>query len=77
MIVRRKTRKITFGDQKHGYVSIGGDPRSFSGGIPFVGGATNVSFSRVAFGIGAVICWLATFAFAVSGARKLLDHGRS
>src|SRR6201747_3011498 len=27
MIVRRKTRKITLGDQAHGFVSIGGDSR--------------------------------------------------
>src|ERR1700744_3993342 len=27
MIVRRKTRKVTLGDEKHGFVSIGGDAR--------------------------------------------------
>jgi hypothetical protein len=59
------------------WVAVGGDARQFSGGIPLVGGGTNVSIARVAFGIGAIICWLATIGFAVSGARKLLGRGKS
>ncbi len=59
------------------WVAIGGDARYFSGGIPFLGGALNVSIARIAFGLGALICWLATIGFAVSGARKLLRHGKA
>ena len=59
------------------WVALGGDERGFSGGIPFVGHGTNASIARVAFGIGALICWLATIAFAVSRARKLLARGKS
>ena len=59
------------------YIAIGGDPKKFSGGLPFVSGGTNVSIARVAFGIGALICWAATIGFAISGARKLLGRGKS
>ncbi len=57
------------------YVAIGGDPQKFSGGIPFVGHGTNISIARVAFGIGAIICWLATIAAAVQGVRKVMSRG--
>lgn len=59
------------------WIALGGDERGFSGGIPFVGRDTNISIARVAFGIGAIICWLATIGYAVSGARKLLGRGKS
>ena len=39
--------------------------------------ATNALIARSAFGIGAIIAWLATIAFAVSGARKLLRRGKT
>jgi hypothetical protein len=58
------------------WIAIGGDSRQFSGGFPFVGGATNVSIARVVFGIGALICWLATIGFAVSGARKIFGRDK-
>ena len=51
------------------WIAIGGDARQFSGNVPFLNMA---SIARIMFGIGAVICWLATFGFAVSGARKLI-----
>lgn len=51
------------------WVAIGGDARQFSSNVPFLGTA---SIARVMFGIGAVICWLATLGFAISGARKLI-----
>ena len=51
------------------WVAIGGDARQFSSNVPFLGGA---SIARIMFGIGAVVCWLATLGFAVSGARKLI-----
>jgi hypothetical protein len=53
------------------WVAVGGDARYFSGGIPFLG-AGHISFARIAFGFGALICWLATVAYAVKGARKLM-----
>jgi hypothetical protein len=59
------------------WVAIGGESRQFSGGIPFVSSLTNVSLARVMFGLGAAICWIATIAFAVSGARKLRACGKS
>jgi hypothetical protein len=59
------------------WVAIGGDARHFSGGIPFLGGALNVSLARIVFGFGALICWLAAIGFAVSGARKLLRDGKA
>lgn len=59
------------------WVAIGGDPRQFSGGIPFLSGPLNVSIARIMFGFGALICWLATVAYAISGARKLLRGGKS
>jgi hypothetical protein len=54
------------------WVAIGGDPRAFSGSFLVFDGATNASIARIAFGIGALITWLATIAFAVAGARKLV-----
>jgi hypothetical protein len=59
------------------WIAIGGESRHFSGGIPFVNHLTNVSLARVMFGFGATICWVATIAFAVSGARKLRARGKS
>jgi hypothetical protein len=59
------------------WVAIGGESHQFSGGIPFIGGAANVSLARVMFGFGAAICWIATIAFAISGARKLLRSSKS
>jgi hypothetical protein len=53
------------------WVAFAGDPDQFSGGLPFVGAAINVVIARIAFGFGALICWLGTIAVAVSGARKL------
>lgn len=54
------------------WVALGGDARHFSGGVPFLHGTTNVAIARGLFGLGAAVVWLATIAFAVSGARKLL-----
>jgi hypothetical protein len=59
------------------WVAFGGGPRAFSGSFLVFDGATNVTIGRVAFGIGAVIIWLATVAFAVVGARKLLRRASS
>ena len=57
------------------WVAFLGDAHHFSGGVPFLGGF-NVSFARIMFGFGALICWLATIAYAVAGARKLFGYSR-
>jgi hypothetical protein len=54
------------------WIAFFGEARQFSGDVPFVGHSTTVTIARVAFGIGAIICWIGTIGFAVSGARKLL-----
>jgi hypothetical protein len=36
----------------------------------------HASIGRVVFGIGAIVTWLATIAFAVVGARKLVRRGK-
>jgi len=59
------------------WITIGGESRQFSGGVPFVSHLTNVSLARVMFGFGAAICWLGTIGFAVAGARKLRARGKS
>lgn len=58
-------------------IAIGGDPHSFSGNLLVFDGATNATIARIAFGIGAIIIWLATIGFAVAGARKLLRRGKA
>ena len=57
------------------WVAFLGEGRHFSGGVPFLG-AFNVSLARIMFGVGALICWLATIGYAVAGARKLLADSR-
>ena len=52
-----------------------GEGRQHSGGVP-IAGEVNVSPARIMFGLGALICWLATIGYAVSGARKLLADSR-
>jgi hypothetical protein len=57
------------------WVAFGGGPRAFFGSVMWFDGATNAAIGRTAFGIGAVIAWLATIAFAVAGARRLRRRG--
>jgi hypothetical protein len=57
------------------WIAFLGEGRHFSGGVPFLG-AFNVSPARIMFGLGALICWLATIGYAVSGARRLLADCR-
>jgi hypothetical protein len=54
------------------WVTLAGDPRYFSSNVPFLGGAASIA--RIMFGIGALICWLATVAVAVAAARKLFGR---
>ena len=58
------------------WVAFGSGERAFSGSFMWFDGATNAAIGRTAFGIGAVITWLATIAFAVAGARKLRGRGQ-
>lgn len=47
-----------------GWVGLFGSDRDFSGGLPFLPDAVNISFARGLFGIGALICFLmAAYAF--------------
>jgi len=54
------------------WVALTGQSQHFSGRFLIFDPATTALIARSAFGIGAIITWLATIAFAVSGARKLL-----
>jgi hypothetical protein len=58
------------------WVAFGPGERAFSMSMPLFSGAASEMIGRIAFGIGAVVTWLATIAVAVSGARKLLRGGR-
>jgi len=59
------------------WVAFGSGERHFSGTIPLAEPAVNAAIGRIVFGIGAVIVWLCTAAFAAFGFRKLFDrtHG--
>ena len=48
------------------WIAFGPGERAFSGTVP-----TGPTLGRIVFGIGALIMWLGTIGFAVSGARKL------
>jgi hypothetical protein len=48
------------------WIAFGPGERTFRGTVP-----TGPTIGRIAFGIGAIITWAATFGFAVSGFRKL------
>ena len=52
------------------WIAIGSGPSAFTGTVP-----VGEMAGRIAFGIGALIVWLATIAIAISGARKLLGRG--
>jgi hypothetical protein len=54
------------------WIAFGPGERAFSGSIGLFSGEANARLGRIMFGIGAVVVWLCTIAFAVSGARKLL-----
>jgi len=57
------------------WIAVLGEGSRFSGGVPFLG-AFDVSLARIMFGLGALICWLATIGYAVVGARRLLADSR-
>ena len=58
------------------WVAFGPGERHITATIPFYSGPANEWIGRGAFGIGAVVLWLATIALAVSGARKLFDRSK-
>jgi hypothetical protein len=59
------------------WIAFGPGARTFSGSFLFFDATTNAAIGRTAFGIGAILTWLATIAFAVSGARKLRARRRT
>lgn len=59
------------------WIAFGPGERAFSGSFGFLEGNVGAAIGRIAFGIGAIIVWLATIAFAISGARKLLGRRKS
>jgi hypothetical protein len=56
------------------WVAFGPGPRQFSGSFGGFSAGVGAGIGRTAFGIGAIIVWLCTIAFAVSGARKLFTR---
>jgi hypothetical protein len=56
------------------WVAFGPGERHFSGTFVFGDAATNAAIGRIAFGIGAVLIWLATAAVAAFGLRKFFDR---
>jgi hypothetical protein len=58
------------------WIAFGPGERVFSGSFSFISGEGGSTVGRAVFGVSAIIVWLATIAFAVLGARKLLGRGR-
>jgi hypothetical protein len=58
------------------WIAFGQGERAFSGSFGFFSGDVSAAIGRTAFGIGALITWLGTIAFAVSGARKLFRRSQ-
>jgi len=58
------------------WIAFGPGERAFSGSLPFISGESGSAVGRTIFGIGAIIVWFGTVAFAVVGASKLLGRGK-
>lgn len=58
------------------WIAFGPGERTFSGSIGSFEGGIAASIGRTAFGIGAIIMWFGTAAFAIYGARKLLGRDK-
>ncbi len=56
------------------WIAFSQGERAFSGSFGFFSGDVSAAIGRTAFGIGALITWLGTIAFAVAGARKLFSR---
>ena len=59
------------------WIALAGEAGQFSGSFGGISGGVGAGIGRTAFGIGAIIIWLCTIGFAVSGARKLLGTRKS
>jgi hypothetical protein len=59
-----------------GWIAFGPGERAFTGSAGLFSGDVSAGIGRAAFGVGALITWLATIAFAVSGARKLFRRSQ-
>lgn len=57
------------------WIAVFGEARQFSGSSFGLGHGIDVAIARVAFGTGALICWIGTIALLVSSARKLFGAG--
>ena len=57
------------------WVAFGPGERHFSGTFVFGDAATNAAIGRTAFGVGAILIWLATAAVVAFGFRKFFDRG--
>ena len=58
------------------WIAFGRGERAFSASSGFFSGDVSAAIGRMTFGIGALITWFATIAFAVSGARKLFHRSK-
>jgi len=56
------------------WIALAGDPHQFSGS--FMGLGIGVLIARIAFGFGALVCWIATIVLAVSVVRRLAGAGK-
>ena len=59
------------------WIAFGGEAPQFSASFGWITGGPGAGIGRVVFGLGALIVWIATIGFAVSGARKLFGVRRS
>jgi hypothetical protein len=63
------------------WIAIAGDARQFSGSVSGLGFSfgmnSGVTFARIAFGFGALICWLATGALIVTSMHMLAGRRRT
>jgi hypothetical protein len=58
------------------WIAFGPGERAFSGSLSFISGESGAAVGRAVFGVGAIIVWFCTIAFAVIAARKLLRRGK-
>jgi hypothetical protein len=59
------------------WIAFGPGPRTFSASGPLLPSHPSEMVGRTVFGIGAALTWLGMIVIAISGARKLFDHGKS
>jgi hypothetical protein len=59
-----------------GWIAFGPGERAFSGSLGFLSGNVSDAIGRTAFGLGALMIWLAAIGFAVAGARKLFRRSQ-